>query len=201
MVSETLHAPDRLLIVSAPSGAGKTTLVNALLKRFGGFEFSISATTRAPRGKEEHGREYYFFSVEEFEQKKSEGAFLEWEEVYAGRFYGTLKSEVDRIQQVGNCPIFDVDVEGGLHIKQIYGEAALAIFIQPPSLEVLRQRLIGRGSDSMEDVQRRYKKAEQELTYAHKFDHIIVNDDLDRAVADFCSLVARHLDRGKREEV
>jgi guanylate kinase len=183
----------KVFIISAPSGAGKTTLVTAMLQRFDGFEFSISATTRAPRPGEQDGVHYYFLSPATFAAKRDAGEFLEWEEVYAGRFYGTLRSEVDRILGNGNYPIFDVDVEGGLNIKQQYGQAAVSIFIQPPSLAVLRERLIGRGTDAPEEVERRYRKAEHELAYAHRFDHIVVNDQLDVAIDTFCQLVKAHL--------
>jgi guanylate kinase len=183
----------KVFIISAPSGAGKTTLVQALLERFPRFEFSISATTRQPRANEQDGVHYYFLTPEEFASRRKADEFLEWEEVYEGRLYGTLRSEVDRILQRGHYPIFDVDVEGGLNIKKQYGSAAVAIFIQAPSLEVLRQRLIGRAADSSEEIERRFRKAEREMTYAAQFDHRIVNDHLPTAIEEICNLVAGHL--------
>lgn len=183
----------KVLIISAPSGAGKTTLVRALLERFPYFEFSISATTRTPRAHEQHGVHYYFLTPEEFTSRREAGEFLEWEEVYEGRFYGTLRSEVDRILQQGRYPIFDVDVEGGLNIKRQYGPAAMAIFIEAPSLEVLRQRLESRGTDSPEDIEHRFRKSQQEMTYAPQFDHRIVNDHLPTAIEQLCTLVENHL--------
>lgn len=183
----------KVLVISAPSGAGKTTLVNAMLERFEGFEFSVSATTRAPRAHEQDGREYYFISIAEFTRLREEDAFLEWEEVYPGKCYGTLKSEVTRILNEDKWPIFDVDVKGGLNIKHHYGDQALALYIQPPSLEVLRQRLIKRGADSLEDIERRVSKAEYEMTFASQFDHIIVNDDLEKAIAQLFDLIRKIL--------
>ncbi len=190
-----LELSEKVFIISAPSGAGKTTLVTALLKRYPYFEFSISATTRLPRSYEIEGQHYYFMSLEEFQQKRSGDDFLEWEEVYPGRFYGTLWSEIKRIQSLGKFPIFDVDVEGGLNIKQKFGEGAISIFIQPPSLDVLRQRLIGRGTDSEAEIERRFNKAKQELAYAHRFDYVLVNDQLDQAIEELCALVMGHLEK------
>ena len=184
---------EKLLIVSAPSGAGKTTLVNAVLDKYPVFGFSVSATTRPRRSYEKEGVHYYFLSKESFLNKREAGAFLEWEEVYPGRYYGTLKSEVDRIFAKGRYPIFDVDVEGGLNIKKQYGERAVAVFIQPPSLESLRERLVKRGSERMEEVERRYQKAKKELAYAADFDFVIVNDDLEKAIESICGLVEREV--------
>ncbi len=183
----------KVFIISAPSGAGKTTLVRALLKRFPSFEFSISATTRTPRAHEQHGVHYYFLTPEEFTSRRDAGEFLEWEEVYEGRFYGTLRSEVDRILQRNHYPIFDVDVEGGLNIKRQFGAEAVAIFIEAPSLEVLRQRLFGRGTDSPEDIERRFQKSRQEMAYAPQFDHRIVNDHLPTAIKELCTLIETYL--------
>ncbi|TAE51296.1 MAG: guanylate kinase [Bacteroidetes bacterium] len=183
----------KVLVISAPSGAGKTTLVNAMLERFDGFEFSVSATTRAPRAHEQDGREYYFISIAEFTRLREEDAFLEWEEVYPGKCYGTLKSEVTRILNEDKWPIFDVDVKGGLNIKHHYGARALALYIQPPSLEVLRERLTRRGTDSPEDIERRVRKAEYEMTFASQFDHIIINDDLEKAIAQLVDLISKRL--------
>ena len=174
----------KVIIFSAPSGSGKSTIVNYLLSRGLGLEFSISATCRSPRGEERHGKEYYFFSTDEFRQKIDKDDFLEWEEVYPGCFYGTLKSELERIWKAGHAVVFDVDVVGGVNIKKIFGEQALSIFVKAPSVEALRQRLIGRGTDSMEKIEQRVAKAEYELTFADKFDVVIVNDNLETALAE-----------------
>jgi len=174
----------KLIIFSAPSGAGKSTIVQALLKKGYNLEFSISATSRAPRGNEKHGIEYYFLSPADFKAKINEDAFLEWEEVYTDTYYGTLKSEVDRICNNGCNIVFDVDVVGGVNIKKKYGDQALSIFIQPPSVEELRKRLQGRGTDSEEKIKMRIAKAEQELTFADQFDKVIINDKLEEALAE-----------------
>lgn len=171
----------KVIIFSAPSGAGKSTIVHHLLEKYSFLEFSISATSRAPRGKEENGKDYYFFTTEEFENKIKADHFVEYEEVYAGSYYGTLKSEVERIWAKGNIIVFDIDVKGGVNLKKLYGENAVAVFIQPPSVEELRNRLIGRGTDSPEAIERRVAKAEEELTYASKFDIVLINDKLDDA--------------------
>ncbi len=174
----------KVIIFSAPSGAGKSTIVGHLLKKFPFLEFSISATSRKPRGEEVNGIHYYFFSTDQFETKIKNGEFVEYEEVYAGSYYGTLKSEVERIWDKGNIIIFDIDVKGGVNLKRLYGSNALAIFIQPPSVEELRNRLVGRGTDSAEAIEKRVAKAEEELTYAGKFDKIIINDNLEEALKD-----------------
>lgn len=174
----------KVIIFSAPSGAGKSTIVNHLLKKNLGLEFSVSATCRAPRGQERHGKEYYFFTREEFKKRMDAGEFLECEEVYPGCFYGTLKSEVERIWAEGHTVLFDVDVVGGLNIKRKFGEEALAVFIQPPSVAVLRERLIGRATDSAEKIEERVAKAEYEMIFAEKFDTIIVNDCLEDALRE-----------------
>ena len=171
----------KVIIFSAPSGAGKSTIGNYLLEKGLGLEFSISATCRAPRGKEIHGKEYYFFTADEFRKRIENKEFLEWEEVYPGCYYGTLLSEIDRIWAKGHTVLFDVDVVGGLNIKKKFGDNALSIFIQPPSVEVLRQRLTGRGTDAPEKIEQRLAKAEYEMTFADKFDTIIVNDKLEEA--------------------
>lgn len=173
-----------VIIFSAPSGSGKSTIVNYLLSLDLGLEFSISATCRAPRGEEQHGKEYYFFSTDEFRQRIEKNDFLEWEEVYPGCYYGTLKSELERIWKAGHVVVFDVDVVGGVNIKKIFGDQALSIFVKAPSVEVLRQRLVGRGTDSMEKIEQRVAKAEYEMTFADKFDVVIVNDDLETALAE-----------------
>lgn len=174
----------KVIIFSAPSGAGKSTIVNYLLGKNLGLEFSVSATCRAPRGKEQHGKEYYFFTEEEFKRRIAAGEFLEYEEVYPGCFYGTLNSEVQRIWAEGKTVLFDVDVIGGLNIKKKFGNQALALFIQPPSVAALRERLQGRGTDSPEKIEQRVAKAEYELSFAPRFDTVIVNDRLDDALAE-----------------
>ena len=172
----------KLIIFSAPSGSGKTTIVKRLLTTFPQFEFSISATSRQPRGQERDGVDYFFLTQEEFKQKVDQDAFVEWEEVYNGTCYGTLRSEMERIWAKGNVIIFDVDVMGGINLKRIFGDEACSIFIKAPSIEALRERLIGRGTDSMETIEKRVAKAEFELSKAGEFDHVVVNDDLELAV-------------------
>ena len=174
----------KLIIFSAPSGSGKTTIVKRLLSTFPQFEFSISATSRQPRGEERNGVDYFFLTQEEFRQKVAENAFVEWEEVYNGTCYGTLRSEMERIWAKGNVIIFDVDVMGGINLKRIFGERACSIFIKAPSVEALRERLIGRGTDSAETIEKRVAKAEFELSKASEFDFVVVNDILDNAVAE-----------------
>lgn len=173
-----------VLIFCAPSGSGKSTIVNYLLERYPELEFSVSATSRAPRGNEKHGEAYYFLSTEEFQQKIAEEAFVEYEEVYAGCYYGTLKAEIERIEQKGHHVVFDVDVVGGCNLKQIFGDKALSVFIAPPDVATLRQRLEGRGTDSAEMIEQRVGKAEYELSFAPKFDKVLVNDDLTTALKE-----------------
>lgn len=176
---------NKVVIFSAPSGAGKSTVVNHLLALHPELEFSISATSRAPRGQEQHGVEYYFFTSEEFRQMIAEEKFVEFEEVYAGSFYGTLKSEVERIWAKGHTIIFDIDVQGGVNLKRIFGDQALSVFIQAPSVEVLRKRLVGRGTDTEEAIERRVAKAASEMEFAAgKFDYTLINDDLQTALAE-----------------
>lgn len=179
----------KLIVLSAPSGSGKTTLVRYLLAKKLPLGFSISATTRNPRGKEQNGRDYYFLKQEVFESKIKENAFLEYEEVYPSSFYGTLKSELNRLWDAGLHVIFDIDVLGGLNVKKQYPEQTLAIFIQPPSLEVLEQRLYARGTDSEEKIQTRLEKAKEELSYASKFDVVLLNDDLEATQKKIYELV------------
>lgn len=173
----------KLIIFSAPSGSGKTTIVRRLMGEIEGLEFSVSATSRAPRGAEQHGRDYYFFSAEEFDRLVAEDSFVEWEEVYAGTKYGTLRSELERIWAKEHTILFDVDVKGGVRLKEIFGDKALSIFIMPPSVEELRRRLEGRATDSPEKIAQRVAKADEELGYAPRFDVTVVNDNLDEAVA------------------
>ena len=171
----------KLIIFSAPSGAGKTTLVKFAMSHVDNLTFSVSACSRKKRAGETDGKDYYFLSVEEFKKKIADGAFIEWEEVYPDHFYGTLHSEVEKKRNQGKHVVFDVDVKGGMNIKKIFGDEALAIFIKPPSVDVLRERLLKRGTDSREDIETRVKKAEYELTFAKHFDVVIVNDDLEKA--------------------
>ena len=172
----------KLVIFSAPSGSGKTTIVKRLLQENLNLEFSVSATSRTPRGNERNGVDYYFFSTEEFKARIANDEFLEYEEVYSGTYYGTLKNEIERITSSGRNIVFDVDVIGGLNIKKLYGDKALAIFIQPPSIEELKNRLVKRGTDSDEKIDVRISKAEEEIGYAKEFDIIIINEDLEQAI-------------------
>ena len=183
----------KLIIFSAPSGSGKSTIINYLLTQHLNLAFSISATSRAPRGSERDGVEYYFLTPDEFRRRIAAGDFLEYEEVYADKFYGTLKSEVERLTTAGKNVLFDVDVVGGLNIKRFYGERALSVFIQPPSLAELRRRLEHRATDTPEVIESRLAKAEYELSFAPKFDRIVVNDELERACQEVLSVVRNFL--------
>ena len=183
----------KLIIFSAPSGAGKSTIINYLLQQSLRLRFSISATSRAPRGTEQNGVEYYFLTPEEFKARIAKGDFLEYEEDYTDKFYGTLKSEVERILDEGDNVIFDVDVVGGCNIKHYYGERALSVFIQPPSIEELRKRLVGRGTDTPEVIESRIAKAEYELSFADKFDTVVINDDLETAKANALQVIRTFL--------
>jgi len=171
----------KIVIFSAPSGSGKTTIVKHLLSKGLKLEFSVSACSRAPRGQEQDGVDYHFLTAEEFRQRIDNDEFVEWEEVYAGRFYGTLKSELTRIWGKGNHVLFDVDVKGGINLKKKFGDKALSVFVMPPSIDELRRRLIGRATDAPEEIERRIAKAEEEISYAQQFDLIIVNDVLETA--------------------
>lgn len=180
----------KLIIFSAPSGSGKSTIINKLMSEYGlQGRFSISATSRKPRGSEQDGVEYYFLTEEDFRRRISEGDFLEYEEVYPGCFYGTLRSEVDRTLDQGENVILDIDVQGGLNVKKIYGDRALTLFIQPPSIERLRERLERRGTDAPEVIERRLAKAETELSFAPKYDAVVVNDDLEEACRDAARVI------------
>jgi guanylate kinase len=183
----------KLIIFSAPSGAGKTTIVHYILSKIPELEFSISATTRELRGQEVNDKDYYFISKEEFLHKVAKHEFVEFEEVYSGTFYGTLRSEIQRIWNSGKHVVFDIDVEGGLRLKKKYGEHALAIFVQPPSLEVLVQRLAARGTDSTQKLKERIEKAGKELKYAERFDVILKNHDLQTACSEAEQLVSDFL--------
>lgn len=186
-----------LLIFSAPSGSGKSTIVNWLMKEHPELKlaFSISCTSRAPRGTEKNGVEYFFLTPEEFKAKIEADEFLEYEEVYQDRFYGTLKSQVENQLEAGDSVVFDVDVKGGVNIKKFYGERALSIFVQPPSVEELRRRLNGRGTDALEVIEQRLAKANYELTFAPQFDHIVVNDNLEKAEQEVYKLVSDFLNQ------
>jgi guanylate kinase len=171
--------PGKAIIFSAPSGSGKTTIVKHLLQTNPDLGFSISAATRDKRGRtEQHGKDYYFLTPEEFKSKIDSNEFIEWEEVYAGNFYGTLKSEIERIWTEGKNVIFDVDVKGGLNLKKYFGDKALAIFVKVPSMEVLKERLRDRGSETEESLSRRLFKANFEMSFQDKFDVVLVNEDL-----------------------
>ena len=185
----------KMLIVSAPSGSGKSTIVQWLMKEHPELKlyFSISCTSRAPRGTEQNGVEYFFLTPEEFRAKIQNDEFLEYEEVYENRFYGTLKAQVERQLEAGQNVVFDVDVKGGVNIKKFYGERAMSLFVQPPSVDELRRRLEGRGTDTPEAIENRLAKAEYEMTFAPQFDHIVVNDNLEAAKAETLKLVSDFL--------
>ena len=183
----------KLIIFSAPSGSGKSTIINYLLQQNLNLAFSISATSRLPRGTERNGVEYFFLSPEEFRQRIANDEFLEYEEVYKDRFYGTLKSQVEKQLEAGQNVIFDVDVVGGCNIKRFYGDRALSVFIQPPSIEELRKRLVGRGTDAPDVIESRIAKAQFELEYADKFDVRIINDNLEKAEAEALKTVTEFI--------
>ena len=185
----------KLIIVSAPSGTGKSTIISWLMKEHKelNLAFSISCTSRPPRGTEQNGVEYFFLTPEEFRQRIDNEEFLEYEEVYEGRFYGTLKSQVEKQMEAGQNVVFDVDVKGGVNIKRFYGDEALSIFIQPPSIQELRRRLEGRGTDSPDVIDQRIARAEFELTFADKFDKIVINDILEYAEADALEIITKFL--------
>ena len=184
---------NKVVILSAPSGCGKTTILQSLIRMQLPLEFSISATSRSMREGEVDGRDYYFFTPEQFKEKVDQQAFLEWNEVYSNQYYGTLLSEVDRIAANGNHVIFDVDVKGGLSIKERFGERALAIFVMPPSLEALRERLLKRGTETPESLEKRLERADYEISFADRFDYVLVNDDLSTAIAEARDCILRFL--------
>jgi len=174
----------KIIIIAAPSGAGKTSVVRHLLKAMPDqLAFSISCATRSPRNNEKHAVDYYFISVDEFKDRINRGEFVEWEMVYAGKYYGTLKSEMNRIWETGRSPLLDVDVKGGLNVQSLYPKESLSLFIEPPSMEELEKRLRARGTETEESLKSRLSKASYEMTFKHKFDHIIINDKLERACA------------------
>lgn len=184
----------KLLIFSAPSGSGKSTIINWLMQHPDlHLAFSISCTSRAPRGTEQNGVEYFFLTPEEFRERIANNEFLEYEEVYKDRFYGTLKQQVETQLQKGENVVFDLDVKGGCNIKRFYGDRALSIFIQPPSIDALRQRLVGRATDAPEVIEDRLARASYELTFAPQFDRVVVNDDLDKAKAETLAIVREFL--------
>jgi len=185
----------KVIIFSAPSGAGKTTIVKSILAAFPILEFSVSATSRPPREGEIHGKDYYFLSADIFREKIQNQEFLEWEEVYANSFYGTLKSEPTRIWEKGNQVIFDVDVIGGINIKKLFAQNALSIFVMPPSLEVLEQRLINRGTETPQSLKKRIDKAAHEMSFAAKFDKIVINDQLQAAVNETIAMIKEFLEK------
>lgn len=185
----------KCVIFSAPSGAGKTTIVHYLLREIPQLAFSISACSREPRGREIPGVDYHYFSVEEFRQKIANDEFVEWQEVYANNFYGTLKSEIEKIWAEGKVVVFDVDAEGGINLKKIFGEQAFSVFVKPPSLFVLEQRLRNRRTETEENIQKRLKKANHELTRADQFDYILLNDDLEKACFQAKEIVEQFIAR------
>jgi guanylate kinase len=185
----------RIVIISAPSGAGKSTIVKHLLSGDINLEFSISATTRQPRGEEINGREYYFLSVEDFRERIKKGEFIEWEEVYKDQIYGTLRSEIERIWSNGNHVLFDVDVKGGINLKNIFGSKAVSIFIMPPSIDELEKRLVSRATDNPVKIKMRVAKAEEELKLAGEFDHIVINNNLEQAESEVYKLVTSFLNK------
>lgn len=187
----------KLIIVSAPSGAGKTTIVKQLLERGLPLEFSISACSRSKRENEINGKDYYFLSVEDFKQKIENDEFVEWEEVYEGSYYGTLKTEIERIWQKGKHVLFDVDVQGGVNIKNKYKDKSLSVFIKPPCINELEKRLRGRGSETEESIKKRVAKANYEMTFMNKFDKIIVNEILEKAVDEIFACVIEFLNHEK----
>jgi len=185
------HQP--IIVITAPSGSGKTTLIRRLMEALPELSFSVSASTRAPRAGETHGKDYYFFSADQFKELLEKDAFIEWEMVYEGKYYGTLKTELDRIRGEQKIPLVDIDVKGALTVQGKYPENAVTIFIRTPSLEVLRERLTARGTETPETLEERVAKAAEEQEFAHHFDHIVVNDDLEKAVAEITDIVHRYV--------
>lgn len=185
----------KLIIFSAPSGSGKSTIIQFLMQQNLNMAFSVSATSRAPRGAEQHGKEYFFLSPSEFRTKISEEAFLEYEEVYKDTYYGTLKSVVEEMVSAGKNVVFDVDVVGGVNIKKFYGDRALSVFIMPPCLDALRERLVSRGTDTMEVIEKRLAKAEYEISFAHKFDVIIKNEILEKAEEEALKVIRKFIEQ------
>jgi guanylate kinase len=185
----------KIIIITAPSGAGKTSITRHLLQHFPVLAFSVSATTRKARANETHGKDYYFISLEDFKKKIVNDEFIEWEMVYVGNYYGTLKTEIERIWSEGKVPVLDIDVKGAIHVQREYPINTLSIFIEPPSVEVLRQRLSGRGSETQDTLETRVSKASYEITFKDHFDEVIVNDDLQKASNEAETLVGRFLNK------
>ncbi|MFT4093314.1 MAG: guanylate kinase [Niabella sp.] len=183
----------KIIIITAPSGAGKTSITQHLLEKYPQLAFSISAATRAPRKYEVNGKDYYFISVEAFQQKIQKGEFAEWEMVYEGKYYGTLKKELERLWKENKCPLLDIDVKGAIHVQQQYPKSALSVFIEPPSVRELARRLASRGTETEESLQTRVNKAEYEMSFSHHFNHVIVNHDLQEACAEAEQLIAAFL--------
>lgn len=187
------QAHQKIIIITAPSGAGKTSITKELMKRFPQLSFSISAATRKPRAHETNGKDYYFLSVEGFQQKIQEEAFVEWEMVYEGNYYGTLKSEMQRIWNNKQVPVLDIDVKGAIHVQDLYPKQTLSIFIEPPSVEELRRRLQSRGTETADSLEARVNKAAYEISFKHSFQHVILNDNLDRAIAEAINIVGNFI--------
>lgn len=189
------YSNKKIIIITAPSGAGKTSITRYLLQQYPQLAFSISAATRAPRGQEQHGKDYYFMTVEEFKNHIREHDFMEWEMVYEGKYYGTLKSEMERIWQNRQVPMLDIDVKGAIHIQQQYPHNTLSLFIEPPSIEELKKRLMGRGTETEESLNARVNKASYEIGFKHHFDHVIINNQLDKACQEAEALILDFLVR------
>ncbi|HEX8333755.1 MAG TPA: guanylate kinase [Segetibacter sp.] len=186
---------NKLIIITAPSGAGKTSITRYLLGKYDQLAFSISAATRSPRGKEQDGVDYYFMSTEDFQEKIKGNEFVEWEMVYEGKYYGTLRDELERIWQLGKVPMLDIDVKGAIHVQQQFPATSLSIFIEPPTVDELKNRLLGRGTETEEGINTRVSKAAYELSFKHSFDHVIVNDNLQKACADAENVILHFLNK------
>ncbi|MDE3235816.1 MAG: guanylate kinase [Bacteroidota bacterium] len=187
------HSPHKLIIITAPSGAGKTSITHYLLQKYPLLSFSVSAATRNPRDGERNGVDYYFMSAEEFQDKIRENAFIEWEMVYEGKYYGTLRSEIERIWEEGKTPMLDIDVKGAIHVQQQFPQQCLSIFIEPPSVDELRRRLESRGTDSPENIATRVNKASYEISFKHHFNVNIVNDELQKACLETETIIKQFL--------
>ncbi len=186
---------NKIIIITAPSGAGKTSITRYLLSKYDSLAFSISASTRHPRGKEQNGIDYYFMTIEEFQENITQNEFVEWEMVYEGKYYGTLKKELERIWALGKVPMLDIDVKGAIHVQQQFPGTSLSIFIEPPTVDELKNRLTGRGTENEEGIATRMSKASYELSFKHSFDHVIINDNLQKACADAENVIANFLNK------
>ena len=186
---------NKIIIITAPSGAGKTSITRFLIQKYDQLAFSISAATRRPRGKEVDGVDYYFMSTEDFQQKITEGKFIEWEMVYEGKYYGTLREELERIWALNKVPMLDIDVKGAIHVQQQFPGTCLSIFIEPPTVDELKNRLLSRGTETDDSIATRVNKAAYELSFKHSFDHVIVNDNLDKACADAENVIVNFLNK------